>query len=420
MRAAQNDRHIVLDRPVVLAAACAFGVLALANMWPYVAIEPHPRAFPADFNPLWGAGKAWIDGRSPYLDYHAQALDAADAPHLHDDPPPYFYPPATIVVFGPLGILSLGAASFVWSIVTFASLIASSVFFAALCAAATIRRRIVLFMAHLGVVGLGWDAADVIGAHNNGDFFFYAAFTAALLGAARAASGGGSVLFVIALTVTLMRPQFGLVLWTAAMVVPSLRAGAIAAALATAALSLAGLWNEGLFAALRAFLANLSVYGAYPENAVQHTSGASFLAWATTGLDASPFLWASLAVVVSAFVASKVRAAAPVALLSATCAGLFLLPAHNTYYLAFTPALLLFSGRSFCAATMLFGGLLLMKTWTLARALSDAGAGYLQLNSAAIDTLGAGLAAGGLLLLLADRAGAPLRSRARGQPRRTI
>lgn len=378
-------------RLAILALAAFFAAMGLANIAPYV-LEGHPRAIPVDFSAFWAAGKSWAAGASPYGDAYPQIFRAYDIAHLHDDPPPYFYPPNTFFLTIGLGFLSFGAASAAFAWLNLTAFVLTAFLFAALFSSLKNKMRFALYVSlYFSVCGLFWKASEVVFLQNTPAFLFYAAFMACLLGAAK----NKSWLFGIGVFVALMKPQFGLPLLTAGLLLPATRNASLVAAIATAGGAVVGLAAEAP-QSLTMFLSNVAAYGAYAENAPLNVSGIGHLVYLVTGLEISKAILLASAIGLIAAAArwsglDRESVNWPVALVVfAGVSSSFILPSHNNYYLALAPVFLLLPVTRWGAGVLIASALATMFAWSIAAALAQAGFGYLQFNTALIDSIAIG------------------------------
>ncbi|MEO1136384.1 MAG: glycosyltransferase 87 family protein, partial [Pseudomonadota bacterium] len=375
-------------RFAILALAAFSGALGLANIAPHV-LEGHPRAIPVDFSAFWAAGKSWAAGASPYGETYTQVFQTYGIPHLHDRPPPYFYPPNTILLTIGLGFLSFGAASAVYAWLNLAAFIVAALLFATLFSSPANGSRFAVYsFLYLCVCGLFWKAGEVVFLQNTPAFFFYAAFMACLLGVAKTKTW----LFGIGLFIALMKPQFGLPLLTAGLLLPSTRKASLIAVVATGVTALLGL-AAGAPQSLIMFFENIGTYGAYSENAPLNVSGIGHLVYLATGFDLpkAVLLACAIGLITAAAHWSRLdRKSAnwPVALvLFAGISSCFILPSHNNYYLALAPAFLLLPVTRRSANILVASALATMFAWSIAAFLAQSGIGYLQFNTALIDSI---------------------------------
>lgn len=400
----QRPLHIPLDafldsvlargpawRFAILALAAFFGAMGLANIAPHV-LNGHPRDIPVDFSAFWAAGKSWTAGATPYGDAYLQVFRTHDIPHLHDRPPPYFYPPNTILLTLGLGFLNFSAASAVFAWLNLAAFIAAALLFAALFSRPANAGRFAFYtLLYMCVCGLFWKAGEVVFLQNTPAFLFYAAFMACLLGVAK----NKSWLFGFGLFLALMKPQFGLPLLVAGLLMPSTRKASAAAALATWVAALAGLM-AGAPQSLTMFLKNVAAYGAYSENAPLNVSGVGHLTYLVTGFDISKvvLLISAIGLIGVAARWSKLdRESAGWSVAFVLFAGIsssFILPSHNNYYLALAPAFLLLPVSRIGARVLVASALATMSAWSIAAFFSNSGFGYLQFNTALIDSIAIG------------------------------
>lgn len=378
-------------RAGIAAAAGIAALLGILNLAPHF-VSGHPRAIPVDFSAFWAAGKAWASGASPYSEAYLETFKTYGVPHLHDAPPPYFYPPGTILLTLGLGLFSYGEASALFAWFNFVSFLMAAWLFAVLFAHPKKTAHKALYGAlYLCVCGLFWKAGEVVFFHNTPAFLFYAAFLACLVGV----KTKSNILVAAGLFVSLMKPQFGAPLLAAGLLLPQTRMASLAAIIATGAASLAGL-AAGAPQSLFAFLGNITDYGAYAENAPLHVSGFGYLVYAVSGLDISKILLLVTSLALIAFAArfsSLDRGSEnwPLAIfVFAAISSSFIFPSHNNYYLILAPALLLTPAQCTGRAVIMMGALATMFAWDISGAAEAAGLGYLQLNTALIDTLAIG------------------------------
>lgn len=378
----------VLMRRLVYALLAFFALAGIVNLAPYV-VGDHPRAIPVDFSAFWAAGRTWIDGASPYTDAFTDVFVKSGLPHLHDAPPPYFYPPNSIVLVLGLGLLSPGEASFIMSVVNLAAFIVSALLFAALFAGPdALQRRYVYGALYLGICGALWKASEVVFLHNTLAYLVFAGFLACLLGVRR----GSSSAFAVGLFLCLMKPQLGVPILAAGFLMRSTRGPSIAAFCATCVAAIAGL-SAGAPGSFAAFLKNLSVYGDFPENAPANVGGMGHMVFLAGGPEFSIALWlaVTLAAIVAAYFAvrtdnDEIEKAEKLLMFAAISGSLFL-PAHNNYYLALAPVFMLLPAGPLGKIALACAAAATMSAWDISAALASAGVGYLQLNAATIDSL---------------------------------
>jgi hypothetical protein len=327
----------------------------------------HPRPFPADFNHLWAAGKAWTLWQSPYGPGHAAIFDAYNLIHTHNAPPPFFYPPHSIALFAPLGLLPHGAASFVFAALNVAALALSSVIAADLLRHDGLKiSRLALASLHAIAIVVFWNAGCVIFAHNIATLFIYIGVLLVLRGVQtdRQASIAGGVFLA------LISPQIAAVLAFSLLLLKQTRAGALAGGALVAAFSILGLAPGGVAASLGAFLENLSVYASYPENAHSNQSGVGFFVEKIAGPSLSAPLLLICAAATVLIVRSRVREAdarAPFEFAAfSLIVGLFFLPSLNHYYVVLTPIAAGYVMKSARMSLVAFAALAIhMRAWDL-------------------------------------------------------
>ncbi len=346
--------------------------LATAAILGPLIIGHHPRPFPADFNHLWAAGKAWTLWQSPYGLGHAALFETYGLIHTHEAPPPFFYPPHSIALFAPLGLLAPGPASLVFALANVGALAGSSVL-----AADVLRHdglkisRLALSSLHAIAIVVFWNAGCVIFAHNIATLFVYIGVLLVLRGAqtnSRAPIAAGVFLALIS-------PQVSAIFAFSLLLLKQTRTAALAGGAAVAAFSLAGLAPGGVAQSLGAFFDNLSVYASYPENAHSNQSGAGFFIEKITGLSLSAPLLLVCAAAAALWVRSRLREAAPRAPFEfaafALILGLFFLPSLNHYYVVLTPIAAGYVLKSKRMSLVAFAALAIhMRAWDLIAAFN--------------------------------------------------
>ncbi|MFN0023915.1 MAG: glycosyltransferase 87 family protein [Parvularculaceae bacterium] len=317
-------------------------VLFAAGIAPLIFFE-HPRTGPVDFHHLWTAGKMWASGGSPYSLSRAALFADHGLPHVYAAPAPFFYPPHAIVLFGPFGFLSPGAASIAFALLSAAALAAASVLAAdILRAAGATGSRLALASGHAIILIAGWNATAVIFFHNIATIDVYLALLAVL----RGVQTRNGALIAAGSFFALMAPQISIGLVFALLLLRRARGAIVTGLAAVAVFSLAGLAPGGVSASLATFLDNLAAYSTYPANTPLTQSGAGFFAAAIfdqrfgTGI-----LLACCAAAVAVFNLFGLRPGEREAdrsiefLILAIVAGMFFLPSLNHYYVVLTPAL---------------------------------------------------------------------------------
>lgn len=387
-------------------------VLTAIVAGPLILID-HPRDAPIDFHHLWTGGRAWALLTSPYADDRAMLFAQYGLPHLYDEPPPFFYPPHSVVLFGPLGALPPGTASIAMMALSLAALALSSVLAADLWRGAGLGgSRLAIASAHAVIVIACWNAGAVILFHNIATLIVYAALMAIL----RGAQISNQTLIATGVFTALISPQMSIAAVIALMMLPKARPGAALGLLAVALLSLIGLAPGGVIASLGGFLGNIAAYTHYPANSHFAQSGIGF--FIANGLGVSLHSGVLLAACAVALISmryfwtlSETRSAKdPVAFLClAIAAGLFFLPSLNHYYIAVTPAVVLLALRPGLARWFaLAAALLLMRSWDFRAAIEQFTALEGASINAAIDSIG--------ISLLACAAAASWRPRERQAP----
>ncbi len=388
-------------RTQIVAGFClgSLALLGVLNLLPHV-LSGHPRAIAVDFTAFWAAGQAWGQGFSPYGPEYAAIIAESGAPALHAPPPPYFYPPNSILLALPFSALGYADASASFAIVNAAAFICAAWGFAAVVAKPadgarsldvnSVRIRIIVLASiFVGVAGAVWTAAEVVFLHNTPAFAIYAAGFFSLAAIRDRKIG----LLTVCLTITLMKPQLGAPLLLVALLSPSTRPAGLYAVAVTGCLAGAGLL-AGAPGSLVDFLVNLTAYGDYPENAALNTSGAGHLIAVLVNLDISSF-----ALLVALFAAQLVAHAtadrdlrgaedwplrfAAFSLIAAAA----ILPSHNNYHLALAPAFFLIPATAREKALLAGAAIATMFAWQIGEALSAIGVFYLQRNAAMIDTI---------------------------------
>lgn len=324
---------------ILLAGAVVICAIAIAPL----IMADHPREGPVDFHHLWTAGKMWASGESPYAGARADLFVSHGLPYVYERPAPFFYPPHSILIFGPLGLLPPGAASVVFALASAAAFAAASLLAADLMRGAGVRAsRLSLASLHAIVLAVGWNAIAIIFFHNIATIIVYLALLALLRGVQR----GNAVLTAGGSLVALTAPQISIGAVLSLMLQRRTR-GAFALAIAFVAVgSIVGLAPGGVIASLTSFFENLAAYSAYPANSHFDQSGAGYFAAALFGVSlSSGVLVAACAATLAAmnfFSDRPNESAADRALeftIFAVVAGLFFLPSLRHYYIAVTPAL---------------------------------------------------------------------------------
>ena len=346
-----------------LAGAAIIGPLIIGH---------HPRPFPADFNHLWAAGKAWTLWQSPYGPGHAAIFEAYGLIHTHDVPPPFFYPPHSIALFAPLGLFPPAAASFIFAVLNVAALGVSSVLAANLLRHGGLQvSRLALASLHAIAIVVFWNAGCVIFAHNIATLFIYIGVLLALRGVQTKRSAPVAAGVFLAL----ISPQIAAAFAFSLLLLKQTRPAAIAGGAMVAAFSLIGLAPGGVVASLGAFLENLSVYASYPENAHSNQSGVGFFIEKLTGLSLSAPLLLACAAGAVAFVRSRLlesEARAPFEFAAfSLILGLFFMPSLNHYYVVLTPVAAGYVLKSARMSLVAFAALAIhMRAWDLIAAFN--------------------------------------------------
>lgn len=348
---------------LLFAGAIALFAIAIA---PLIILD-QPRAGPVDFYHLWSAGKMWASLRCPYEDGRAAIFLQYGLPYLFDAPAPFFYPPHSIVIFGPLGFLSPGAASLAFSLLSVAALLTSSVLFADMMRMSGVfGSRLSLASAHAILLMAGWNAGPVIFFHNISTLIIYLAIILVVRGVQIQSKG-----FVAAgLFFALISPQMSVGIVISTLILRQTRHAAAMALAAVAIFSLSGLAPGGVISSFGKFLSNISAYSSYAANSPLHQSGAAFLVAVATGVSLGAGIMVAACAGVLFYLSlysgrngeSDIERSIEFLLLSIVT-GLFLLPSLNHYYIAVIPAIAFqLSRRSAAGPLVLLSALMLMRS----------------------------------------------------------
>ncbi len=330
------------ENPAVRAAYLALAIFAagfmIMNAW------PNPGYYPVDFKYFWLAGSLWNTGISPY-GADLLALGAAEFPGERINP--FFYPPNWRPVAGITALATPEQAETAWAALSAVAIALSSWQLALLsrhfAAPLSTLRMFAIYLFVIACVAHGGEIAILIGQPTP---FILAALTTLLLSVDRS----NAVLATIAMTALFLKPQLSIPIACAAIFIPFLRAPTIIAGGLTGLLALFGLGLAAPIENFLAFLENIDSYKSFPENWPIHMSGPNFLL-ALLGVEAvSAFVLLGLCISVVAFSAAfsmyrgvdlRNNRNAVQLLLFAAMAAAFLMPTHNSDFLATMPALLL-------------------------------------------------------------------------------
>lgn len=336
-------------------------------------ILTHPQSFPVDFNYLWGAGKMWAQFQSPYSAEYSAFLNEQSILQYEGASVPYFYPPNSILMVAPLGLLSLQSASVAFTLANLAALIASSLLFARITKLIGVSIDLAYpFLLHLGLISAGWYAGKIIFAYNAPMLITYLGVIMVLY----SILSQRSWYLIIGLVIVLIKPQIGIALLIQCLLSPSLRRSAFFAVGITGLASIIGLLPGGVIQSLQNFFGNLSVYSGFYANLTEHTSGLGFAIYVFTGHDLSAFLLLSLMIgfILSyIFWLTRKNPASPerdfaFAAFTIAVACVFL-PSHNNYLIVFMPVLLWLTrdARPFELFLWIPAIALIMRGWDIAQ-----------------------------------------------------
>ncbi|MFN3958492.1 MAG: glycosyltransferase 87 family protein [Parvularculaceae bacterium] len=377
---------------LLAAAVLLFFLIALL---PLVLFD-HPRPGPVDFHHLWTAGKMWASGQSPYAAERAALFAQYGLPHVYAAPAPFFYPPHAVLALAPLGALSPGAASLLFSIINVCALIASSVLAADLVrSAGAPGSRLSWASLHAILLVAGWNATSIIFFHNILTLIVYLGLLAML----RGAQTGRAAYVVAGGFLALLSPQMSAAAALALLMRPRTRAPMLASFGLITVISVIGLQPGGILPSLKAMLSNLAAYSDFPANTHAAQSGVGFFLFGAFGLSpGTGALIAACTLALALFAALSDRAGETEAgrsvefAILAIVTGLFFLPSLSQYYIAATPALfLLIRNKSGWRLVGFIGALMLMRSLDLLN--GPAGIAWIsgRETAAATDSIGVAL-----------------------------
>lgn len=385
-------------------AALSAGFLAW-NAW------PNANYYPVDFKYFWLAGTLWNAGISPYGP-DLLALGAIEFPN--DRINPFFYPPNWRAIAGGVALATPKQAETLWAAASAGALMLASWQLALLsqrfAASQSAPRMFAIYFFLIACVAHGGEIAILIGQPTP---FILVALTTLLFSIDRS----DAWLATIAMTALFLKPQLSIPIAAAAMFVPLLRTPTIIAGGITGLLALFGLGLQASTETFFAFLSNLETYKIFPENWPIHMSGPNFLLALVDAdaINAFALLGACIVLAIGGAVfllrqriELQQRDNALALLLYASLCAAFLMPTHNSDFLAAMPAILLVMRCSGIARILLLLGLfLLMRSMSLS--VLTEGIIFVEKTSMVglLDTIGSGMlfiAAGMTLLNLGKQA----------------
>lgn len=385
-------------------------IISIAMIGPLI-VDHHPRPFAADFNHLWTAGKAWAMGRTPYSAEHSALFDQFGLIHTHAVAPPFFYPPHSILLFGPLGFMSPAAACFVFALVNLGALVVSSVLAADILRDVGVKasRLFIASLHAIAIVAL-WNAGVVIFAHNVATLIVYLAILLAL----RGAQTGAQAPIAAGVFFALISPQISAPFVLALLMLRETRAGAAVGGVAVGAFTLLGLAPGGFFDSTQGFFANLAVYSGYPENAHSNQSGLGFFVEKLFGFSLSTPTLLLLSAATLLAVRSRLKpgdARAPFEFAGfALVVGLFFIPSLNHYYIVVTTMAAAYVARARLCSLFAVAALVIhMRAWDILAALDGLSWFHGRRNAATIDSIAVTLMLAAAAAALAPRLQLPFR-----------
>ncbi len=371
----------------------AYAAIALLMVGPIILAGPTSPEI--DYYYFWAAGGMWMDWQSPYSPAYTDLVGSVPPLHSAQDIRPFFYPPNTILLFAPLGLFEYKEAWFLASAMNLSALGLSSVLFARLTRHLGFTDT-VLFPAllHFSFICIGWSIGKILFIFAQPMPVIYLGFLLVVLGALEKRT----IWTTAGLVLCLLKPNIGLPVAFACLLVRQSREAAVIAGATTGALSLVGLAPGGILSSLRGFFENLALYAHFPENFPSHMSGMNFIAYNVFGADISAFVWlgASIAVVAAAWIADRHSTFdhhqnTDLVIFAMTTA-LFFLPGHNNYFIPAT-ALIVWLARKpdhfFVAA--LAGFVLITQAFGATHALHQSGVDDPVTYLAAMTTAGISL-----------------------------
>lgn len=392
-----------------IALLFAASVVCAALLGPWI-VAYHPRPFAADFHHLWVAGRLWASLETPYGELNEAVFAEYGLAHRFVAAAPFFYPPHSVVLFAPLGLMDPGAASAAFAAVSAGALAQSSLLAADMLRDEGVRgSRLRLAALHALAVGAGWNAGVFVFQHLMTTPIVYLGVMLALRGTQKSRA----CMLAVGLFLALVSPQISLPLALSLLLFRRTRGAALSAGAAVAVFSVVGLAPDGVATSLGRFLHNVAVYASFPENGNLNQSGLGFFVEATTGIALrAPVL---LAAALATLAVLRWRVAREVDAFRFAClalvTGLFFLSSLNHYYVVLTAAatLAILTDRSrvrrVCAA---LGLLLLMRSWDILALLSRLTWFEGRRNAATVDSIAIALIfAAALAAALSQREGSP-------------
>ncbi|MEM9495994.1 MAG: hypothetical protein AAGA09_08310 [Pseudomonadota bacterium] len=357
-----------------------------------------------DFKYFWLSGTLWRDGVSPY---GPELIELGRAHFPGERINPFFYPPSWRLPASALALMPLETAEDVWAFFSVGCVIAGAYLGAKivkiLYRAAPFYRVFVLYL--FAVANLSDASAYAILIGQTSQVLFLM-FTILIYTSLRP----NTALTLFALTVLLLKPQFGIPLAFACFIIPSMRTAVLGAGAVTALLAAYGLATGDPIKAMQDLLHNLSLYSSFPENWPVHMSGPNFALHFLGGAALSPsiLLCASLALI-ALFGALLMRArlltdktVQAYFVLFAGLTTLFLASTHNSNLVSASPVLLMmFAYKRYSLYLSALGIFLIMRAMTLSFSIDGLLFAEKTVTVALLDTVGTFLLAfvtGGFIL----------------------